>query len=41
MVLQSHETNQNLYYQSPFSLPRDKLKPLYLHYHSAYGHETW
>ena len=20
---------------------RDKLKPLYLHYDSAYGHETW
>ena len=20
---------------------RDKLKPLYLHYHSTYGHQTW
>ena len=20
---------------------RDRLKPLYLHYHSAYGHQTW
>ena len=20
---------------------RDKLKPLYLHYHSAHGHQTW
>ena len=21
--------------------PRDKLKPLYLHYHSVFGHQTW
>ena len=20
---------------------RDKLKPLYLHYHNIYGHKTW
>ena len=20
---------------------RDRLKPLYLHYHSVYGHQTW
>ena len=23
------------------SRSRDDLKPLYLHYHSAYGNETW
>ena len=24
-----------------FANSRDKLKPLHMHYHDAYGHRTW
>ena len=34
---QSHITS----WWHDFARLRDKLKPLYLHYHSAHGHQTW
>ena len=37
----SNETNQADVAEVNMSRSRDKLKILYLQYHSAYGHHTW
>ena len=33
--------NQKIRLSSGLARSRDKLKPLYLHYHIAYGHQNW
>ena len=37
----SHSYTQVTFLSGGLAILRDKLKPLYLHYHSAYGHQTY